>query len=78
MVRMRKFLKRGWVINAGQILKIALQISELNLKDPVVLEDQLVGVDTMYFVALLEHIWNDKKGEIIDTDYVVSVIDKIF
>ena len=43
--RLRKFIKREWTINAGQILKMAYQVSELDLTDPKVLEDQLTGVD---------------------------------
>ena len=31
--RLRKFIKRNWTINAGQILKMAYQISELDLTD---------------------------------------------
>jgi len=56
IIRTRKYLKRGWRINAGQYLKMALQLSELNLTDPAVLEDQLVGVDTMYFIGLIEEL----------------------
>ena len=43
MIRMRKFIRRGWQINAGQILKMVMQISELDLKDIRVLEDHLTG-----------------------------------
>ena len=56
LVRLRKFVQRGWRINAGQILKIAYQISKLNLDDLSVLEDQLTGVDTAYFVQLIERL----------------------
>ena len=31
MIRTRKFLQRGWHINAGQYLKMAFQVSELDL-----------------------------------------------
>ena len=53
IIRMKKFIKRGWNINAGEILKIMFQISELNLKDYNVLEEQLIGVDIAYFCELL-------------------------
>src|SRR4051812_37493086 len=40
LFRVRKFIQRGWTINAGQILKAVMQISELDLQDVKVLEDQ--------------------------------------
>jgi len=85
IIRTRKFLKRGWQINAGQYLKMAFQISALDLNDISVLEDQLVGVDSIYFLhfirVLHENILSGKinKEEVtIDSTYVVSVVDKIF
>jgi len=89
--RIKKFLKRGWNINAGQMLKIAMQISDLNLNDIATLEDQLVGVDSVYFYQVIEEIKKldnfsmsaiiDRSylmSAIIDRSYLVSVIDKIF
>jgi hypothetical protein len=49
IIRTRKFISRGWTINAGQYLKMAMQLNELDLKDIKVLQDQLVGVDSAYF-----------------------------
>src|SRR5690606_21747234 len=43
IIRIKKFLKRGWNINAGEMLKAMFQISELDLKNPDVLEEQLIG-----------------------------------
>jgi len=81
LFRLRKFINRGWTINAGQILKIAMQVSELNLKDVDVLEDQLVGVDSVYFLQLIESFrQRQQKNEdfVLDADYIMSVVDKIF
>lgn len=77
IVRLRKFIERGWRVNAGQILKIAMQISDLDLKDFKVLEDQLTGVDTAYFVQLLERL-REKDPEKVDAAYLVEIIDRIF
>lgn len=77
MVRCRKFIKRGWNITAGQMLKIAWGISELNLKDIKVLEDQLIGVDTAYFLQLIEML-RTKDPSTVDGSYLMEVIDKIF
>ena len=76
ILRIRKFLKRGWTINAGQVLKILLQISELDLYDIEVLRGQLIGVDSLYFERLLSAI-NDKE-EKLDYSYLATIIDKIF
>ena len=77
LVRIRKFVQRGWKINAGQILKIAMQVSDLDLKNIEVLEDQLTGVDTAYFVQLIEKL-KEKDATQVDTAYLVELVDRIF
>lgn len=81
LFRLRKFISRGWTINAGQILKIAMQISELDLMDINVLEDQLIGVDSLYFMMLIDQFRarkNKDKDFDLTTSYIISIIDKIF
>lgn len=89
VLRMRKFISRGWTINAGQILKMAFQISELDLNDINVLEDQLVGVDSLYFSAAISYLREmaeekraDSNGNEIkftyDSSYLSTIIDRIF
>jgi len=77
MIRTRKFIKRGWDINAGQFLKIALQISDLDLKDPEVLRDQLVGVDVAYFLALLSKM-SKLDLRAVDNLFIMNLIDETF
>jgi hypothetical protein len=77
VVRLRKFIARGWRINAGQVLKMAMQISELDLTNVSVLEDQLTGVDTAYFVQLIARM-KEKDPERINTAYLVEIIDRLF
>jgi hypothetical protein len=77
VVRLRKFIARGWRINAGQILKMAMQISELDLTDISVLEDQLTGVDTAYFLQLIEKL-KEKDPEKVNAAYLVEIIDRMF
>lgn len=77
VVRLRKFINRGWRINAGQILKMAMQISALDLTDLTVLEDQLTGVDTSYFVQLIEGL-KERNPERVDTAYLVEILNRIF
>ena len=81
LVRTRKFIKRGWQINAGQYVKISFQISKLDLENIYVLEDQLVGVDSIYFLNFInalktKHIKNN--DFVLTQDYLTTVIDKIF
>jgi hypothetical protein len=77
MVRVRKFVQRGWRINAGQILKMAMQISQLDLEDLAVLEDQLTGVDTAYFIQLIQRL-KEKNPDKVDAAYLIEIIDRIF
>ena len=79
VIRMRKFFRRGWWMNAGQMLKVMLQLSALDLTRIEVLEDQLTGVDTAYFFQLINRLKKDKDqmGK-VDSIYIVSIIDKMF
>lgn len=77
LIRTRKFIERGWKINAGQFLKMAMQISKLNLEDMSVLEDQLTGVDTAYFNQLITALKENNK-DVVDASYLVEIVDRIF
>jgi hypothetical protein len=85
VIRSRKFLKRGWTINAGQYLKMAFQISKLDLSDIPTLEDQLIGVDVAYFMQLVDslkaHVEKEKeegKEFKLEYGYLATIIDRIF
>ena len=81
VIRMRKFIKRGWYINAGQIIKMLFQISKLDLTDVAMLEDQLVGVDSAYFtnfIDVLRKKFEENKDFKLEEQYVNTVIDRIF
>jgi len=82
LFRMRKFMARGWVISAGQILKIALQISDLDLRMVDVLKDQVIGVDVAYFADMLSRLESDKskldENKRYDSAYLIQVIDEVF
>jgi hypothetical protein len=81
LIRTRKFIKRGWNINAGQFVKMAFQVSELDLKNLEVFEDQLVGVDSLYFLNFIQSLQAKIKDDptfVLDRAYLTTVIDKIF
>lgn len=75
--RMRKFLTRQWTINAGQILKMAMQVNELDMNNPDVLEEQLTGMDVAYFMEVLAKL-KEKDPSKIDSAYLIEIIDRIF
>lgn len=76
MFRIKKFVQRGYSINAGQMLKIAMQIADLDLTDIDVLEDQLTGVDAAYFVEVINKL-REKEGP-VDAAYLTEIIDRMF
>lgn len=81
IIRTRKYLERGYHINAGQYVKMAFQLNELNLKDVKVLEDQLTGVDSTFFAMVIEAIADKQKRDntdTIDTAYVIELINRMF
>ena len=81
MFRMRKFINRGWNINAGQILKMAMQTSKLDLENVAVLEDQLIGVDSVYFMQLINQFRQKLSVDpsfVLSSSYVMSIVDKVF
>ena len=77
IIRLRKFIARHWTINAGQILKMIMQINELDLTDPKVLEDQLTGVDSAYFCQLMAKL-REKDPEKVNAAYLCKIIDRLF
>lgn len=77
ILRTRKFIQRGWTINAGQYLKMALQLNEMDLLNIDVLKDQLTGVDSAYFDILISAI-KGKSREDLNTYYLIDIINKIF
>lgn len=81
IIRTRKYIERGYHINAGQYVKMCMQLNELDLKDVKVLEDQLTGVDTAYFQSMVEALqkhMDETCEQKIDTTYAMKLINKIF
>ena len=79
--RARKYINRGYTINAGQYLKMAMQLNDLNLKDVEVLKDQLMGVDSTYMSMMIEEIAEQKEKDEnfeIDSQYVIELVNRIF
>lgn len=77
ILRAKKFILRGWKISAGEYLKIMFQISQLNLTDPVILAEQLIGIDMAYFSKIVD-ILSNTSNKNITSDYINTIIDKVF
>lgn len=45
LLRLQKYIQRGYTIPTGELIKLALDISKLDLSDAKVFSDQLSGVD---------------------------------
>jgi hypothetical protein len=80
MIRTRKFQARGYTINAGEMLKIMFQLNGFNLADPVVLSEQLIGVDIAYFNDLIAALIKAKEDPdfVLDNVWIMQEIDRIF
>lgn len=79
--RTRKFIQRGWTINAGQLLKMSLQLHDLDLNDPKVLEEQLTGMDAAYFMEVLGKLREKQEEDLnfkVTSTYLIEIIDRIF
>lgn len=77
LIRARKFIQREWTINAGQYLKMAMQIHDLDLSNIEVLQEQLVGMDVAYFQQILELLKLADPAK-INSAYLIEIIDRIF
>ena len=81
ILRIKKFLLRGWHINAGEHLKVMFQISQLDLTNHWTLEDQLLGVDVAYFYKIIEILQVKKEQDpnfILNYGYLCTLIDRVF
>ncbi len=81
VIRTRKFIKRGFYISAGQYLKMCFQLSQLDLTDIDTLEDQLVGVDSAYFMVVIDALRAAQEGKDnfeLDNSYLATIIDRVF
>ena len=57
---------------------MALQLNELDLTDMETLEDQLIGVDTTYFLMFIRAMEEQGGIENLEATYINKVITQIF
>lgn len=77
LFRLRKFIQRGWSCHAGTVLKIAMQISDLDLHDYKTFREQLIGVDATYFGRLVDAA-HERNPEVVETTLIAKLVDEIF
>lgn len=78
--RTRKFIKRDWNCHVGNYIKMALQLNEMNLNDPVILEEQLTGVDAAYMYEIIRAVKNKQKEDPsfeFNSAYVCELVDRM-
>lgn len=81
VLRTRKFIKRGWNINAGQYLKMVLQLNQMDLLNVEVLKEQLTGMDVAYFHQIIGQIESKQEDDSdfkLTSTYLVEVINRMF
>lgn len=81
VIRSKKFVKRGFNINAGELLKMMFQLSLLDLTDLDVLEEQLIGIDVAYFETLITALRDVQERDPefkLTPEYINNLIDVIF
>lgn len=81
IIRTRKFINRGWVINAGQYVKMALQLNDMDLTNLHVFEEQLIGVDSAYFNHLIWSVKQVQKNDPYfnpDSTYLINLVNDVF
>lgn len=76
MFRLKKFINRGWTITAGEMVKIAYDISKLDLDNIEVLQEQLTGVDAAYFRQIIDLLRKEDKP--IERTYLFELVNRIF
>lgn len=77
MFRLKKFIRRGWTITAGEMFKIAFDISKLDLNNTSVLKEQLTGMDQAYFNEVIREL-NKQENRELDRTYLFELITRIF
>ena len=77
LVRLRKFIKRGWTLSGGTALKLWWNLSEFDPSDPLVLADQLAGVDVQLLGSVVQWL-KDRPEATITKEWIDDLVKRIF
>jgi hypothetical protein len=78
--RTRKFLKREWTCHVGNYVKMAMQLNDMDLTDPFVLEEQLTGVDAAYLYQIIRAVKDKRKDDPtfqFNSTYICTLVDRM-
>jgi hypothetical protein len=70
LIRVRKYIGKGYSIDAINLVKLALSIHKLDLNTYAILKEQLQGVDIILFKQLLEKLEHSKEDPYQFEDFV--------
>ncbi len=76
LFRVKKYLTRGWNISIGQLLKLSIQLAEIDYTNYEILKDQLYGVDIIYIDHLMKMLSENK--DTFTIDHIYKAVDKVF
>lgn len=78
--RTRKFIKREWTCHVGNFVKMAMQLNEMDLTQPDILEEQLTGVDAAYLFQIIEAVKEKRKDDPdfeFNSTYICTLVDRM-
>ena len=78
VLRLRKFIARGWRISAGQIMKMVYQMQLIDFDNNEMMMDQLLGVDATFMYAFINALKNATDALRADLTYLCDLLDKVF
>lgn len=78
LFRLKKFIRRGWGVSAGQLTKLAMQLALIDFSNLTLLKDQLYGIDVLYIESLVEQMEIYSVNNALSPDYISSLIDEVF
>jgi hypothetical protein len=78
-MRLRKFLPAGWRISVGQIVKIMYQAASVDITNPKVMAEQLMGVDIVFMRTAITALQDfSRRGAQLDSLTFFQLLDKVF
>lgn len=78
--RTRKFIKREWTCHVGNFVKMAMQLNEMDLTQPDILEEQLTGVDAAYLFQIIKAVKEKRKDDPdfeFNSTYICTLVDRM-
>lgn len=78
--RTRKFIKREWSCHVGNFVKMAMQLNDMDLTNPYILEEQLTGVDAAYLYQIIRAVKDKRKDDPtfqFNSTYICTLVDRM-